>query len=310
MDIAVGTRELHIDPEKTGGGDFDPPFEEEGNLPVAIDIYKMKSYSIAIEVGCVLTAEALRAWQFQVHGTVMQAYRERLKEYNDKVLSQAFQSNTSVAPTGTNPDQNRQVEQVELKRQAIALVAGPTMDLLSFDGLTLEGDLLDPSKPHYPRPNLDAAETQGRVARFFEEALEWENMNYFFYPYYWGRKETWYQRVLAQDDDPLFTNFLRAGEARVAVPVRPGFEPDILYFIRSGGQIWKGAPLRDVHDTDYLSVAQEIKAAEHPELGTPGDSWEVRLPTNQVYLRPDSKLPVWQVDKQWNWTPAPAVVPD
>ena len=46
---------------------------------------------------------------------------------------------------------------------------------------------------------------------------------YFFYPYFWGRKPLWVTKLLLDDTDPLFAEFLRAGEARAVVPVRPGF---------------------------------------------------------------------------------------
>lgn len=272
--------------------------DEELTLPVAIETFKVKDYSLSIDVGCARTAERLSAWQLQAHDAITQAYLQRVKDYQEKLGARALQPAAADGVKGTNPDLNRETERIELKREAIGLLAGPTINLLNFNGLNEET-----TSPLYPRPNPDRAEAEGRIARFFEQALEWENMNYFFYPYYWGRKDTWYQRAQVTDDDPLFADFLRAGQARLVVPVRHGFEFDMRYFVRSGGQIWGGAPHPHIHDPDYLPIAKEIEEAQNPEVGTAGESWEVTVPTNQVYLRDDRALPSWQVDNQWNWTP-------
>ena len=273
---------------------------EETSLAVALDTLKVDSYACSIDVACSLTSQALLAWQLAAHDVITTAYLQRVKDYQDKVAAQQMQATAAAADqvAGTNPDANAATTRTELKRQAIALIAGPTYDMLSFNAV-----LENPQEPLDPRPAPDAAMALGRVARFFEEALEWENMNYILYPYYWGRSKNWYQRVLAQDTDPQFAEFLRAGQARIVVPVREGFQADIANFVASGGQIWRGAPLPSVHDSDYLPIAAEIEAAQNPDLGTPGTWWETTLPTNQVYLRADACLPTWKVDDKWHWTP-------
>ena len=270
---------------------------EEGSLSVALDTLYVDSYACAIDVNCTLTPETLTSWQLGAHDAITQAYLQRVKDYQDKLAAQQLQAASSDQVTGTNPDANAAVIRTELKRQAIALIAGPTYDMLGFNAV-----LENPHPPLDPRPDPATAMTIGRVARFFEEALEWENMNYILYPYYWGRSKNWYQRVLAQDADPQFVEFLRAGQARIVVPVREGFQPDISDFVYSGGQIWRGQPLPSVHSSDYLPIATEIEAAQNPDLGTPGAWWETTLPTNQLYLRADSCLPTWKVDDKWRWT--------
>jgi hypothetical protein len=272
---------------------------ETDTIPVAVETFNIDDYVLAIDIECTWTPEAKANWQLQVHAAIVQAYQQRFKDYQEQLSALALQATTTDTVTGTNPDRNRDVERTELKRSAVALLAGPTVDLLDFDAL-----IRDQPPREYPRPNPELAERKGRIARFFEQALEWENMNYFFYPYFWGSKPTWYDRVLADDSDPLFGEFLRAGQARVVVPVRPGFQADIQFFLRNGGQLWGGHRLPDIHAPDYLPIAKEIQAAERPDVGTAGDWWELRLPTNQVYLRDHRTLPSWQVDGQWNWTPA------
>jgi hypothetical protein len=274
--------------------------DEEVSIPFAIDARdgNIVEFVAAISVRCDLTDAATEKWQLAAHSKIMDTYLQRVKDYQDALAAQQLSAGNTQAVSGTNPDANRLIERTELKREAIGLLAGPMYDLTTFDAIKENAQA-----PLDPRPDPGPARELGRIARFLEEALEWENMNYVFYPYYWGRSKTWYDRVLADDPDPLFVDFLRAGQARVVVPVRPGFEADMQVFVESGGQVWGGAPLPDVHGTDYLPIAQEIRAAERPELGKPGDSWETSLPTNQMYLRSDACLPSWTVDDKWNWTP-------
>jgi hypothetical protein len=137
--------------------------------------------------------------------------------------------------------------------------------------------------------------------RFFEQAFEWEHIIYFFYPYFWGWKKAWDQRMLLDDVDPLFADFLRAGAARVVFPVRPGFEVAILHYLETG-EIWNGGPPPDLTSPMYVSIVKEIEEA----TGAPGDEvpvgdpWEVHLPTTLVRLRPNDDLPIWaKVNEEW-----------
>ena len=299
LNVLVGGKSVAITSQDMSPHDL-PMNNETDTVPIAVETFNIGDYVLTIDIGCDWTPEAKANWQLQVHAAIVQAYQQRLKDYQEQLSARALQVTAADVLKGTNPDRNREVERTELKRGAVALLAGPTVDLLDFNGLLRDNNGQPPS---YPRPNPLRAEREGRIARFFEQALEWENMNYFFYPYFWGGKPTWYDRVLVVDDDSLFADFLGAGQARVVVPVRRGFEDDIQYFLQSGRQLWGGAPLQDVHALDYLPIAREIQDAEHPDVGTPGEWWELNLPTNQVYLRDDRALPSWQVDDHWNWTP-------
>ncbi len=146
----------------------------------------------------------------------------------------------------------------------------------------------------------------GNYARFFEQAFEWEQISYVFYPYYWARREVWYDKVLRTNDDPLFAEFLRAGQARVVVPARPSLEPALWYFLMMG-QIWEGRDPPMVTDADYLPIVEEIKE----DSGAPGDelpygqsTWEVSVPTTLIKLRDDDQLSnvTWNLTPPWTWT--------
>jgi hypothetical protein len=85
------------------------------------------------------------------------------------------------------------------------------------------------------------------------------------------------------NDDSLFTDFLRAGQARLVVPMRPQFEADLRYYLLTG-QIWGGGDMPHISDRDYLPITEEIKAQTGAPAGevAQGDPWLVRVPTNLV----------------------------
>jgi hypothetical protein len=124
------------------------------------------------------------------------------------------------------------------------------------------------------------------VIRFMEEAFEWEQMQYIFYPYYWNSKNLWFDLSLLEDPDPLFAQFLRAGASRVVVPVRPGFEQAFVYFLQTG-QPWDGGTPPQVYDPLYLSIATEIEEADQMPMTETliEPTWTMRLPTTLTMLR-------------------------
>lgn len=58
--------------------------------------------------------------------------------------------------------------------------------------------------------------------------------------------------------DPLRREFLRAGGARVVLPIRPGFERAFSRLMSTGRLDGDGSP--DPEDPPYMSIAQEIEA--------------------------------------------------
>jgi hypothetical protein len=155
----------------------------------------------------------------------------------------------------------------------------------------------------YPDFNTGEAIVEGRTIQFFEQAFEWENLTYVYYPYFWGRKEQWLSIFPLNDTDPLFTDFLRAGAARVLVPVRSAYTESVLYYLKSN-VIWNGGDPPVFNDPLYVSIVDEIKASsnviddeELPKYGENCtypclvDEWTIKLPTSLVYLQEDATLP-------------------
>jgi hypothetical protein len=187
---------------------------------------------------------------------------------------------------GQNPLLNRRIERDELKKLCIMMLRNDSS--LDFDSY------LDAEEAE-PTIELDEACEHGSVIRFLENALEWNNMMYVLYPYFWGRHSRWVPALHVSDSDPDFEAFLKAGAARVQVPVRPGFEKAMAYFCQNGVPWLGGEP--PVRGGDmYLPIIQEVTES----LGRPGEErpypegaepWEVVLPTSLVVLQNLEEVP-------------------
>lgn len=259
----------------------DLPLQTEGKLPVSLYLNQVWGYAVTLQVVCERTEQKLMEWQLKTYESIMRAYYELKAQYDEQVA--AASARAGIQLPARTPLQNRLIEQTELKKGVITLLRGSR-----FEGF----DAVEPGPEQYPEIDIPQALKEGRIMQFFEQAFEWPQMTYTFYPYFWGRKDQW-PRSLQLDDmtDPVFGAFLRAGAARVVVPVRPGFEMMAAHYLATD-QIWGGDQVPHVGDELYISIAQEIQNQQITDGGTPeGEPWEVRLPTTLAMLQPDGNLP-------------------
>jgi hypothetical protein len=263
---------------------------EVGSVAFAYEAHEVETIAANIEIFCERTPTAFAAWQLKTHAGITQAYQAKLQAYQE-ALSQA-QAAAGVQIAGQNPDFNQRIISSELRRQCLTLITAQQFDAFGALDLSTEG---------YAQPDLDRSAQQMPYVRFFEQAFEWEHIVYFFYPYFWGWKPGWKKRIMLDDTDPAFGDFLRAGAGRVVFPVRPGFEAAIIHYLETG-EIWNGGPPPDISSSLYLPIVQEIEQATGaPGNETPvGDPWEVTVPTTLVRIRPNNDLPTWaKVNEIW-----------
>lgn len=269
--------------------------QERDSIPVAIDTFQVSQVAVAVEVKCQRTDRAMMKWRLDTHAKLTNAYKAQLSEYEEKLA--ALEMQAGVAIEGKNPELNLELMKDELKKNCISILTEQYFDLFDAIGTGTNG---------LPQIDLYENEAEGPYVRFFEQAFEWEHITWVTYPYFWGRKGQWDERIAYEDTDPLFNQFLKAGYCRVAVPARPGFEGAIDHFM-TYGEIWNGGPLPAISNPLYLPIADEIAERldrpgdEFPE----GDPWLVRIPTTLVHLRPDDKLPQWKQDDDGNWVEVP-----
>lgn len=254
-------------------------------IPVSINCYDINSFFVNVSVNCLRTDEKYEQWQIQTFEKIMAAYKAMQMEYEQKIAAQ--ETMEGIAIQGQNPRINREIEKIELKKQCVKMLMD-TYLFGSFDAMKDGG-----SNP----PDFDVFDAfdEGKTVQFFEQAFEWENITYLFYPYFWARKTQWMHKSTIFDADPLFTQFLQAGSARVVLPVHPAYNDAIMYFLENNGAIWKGGEPPRLNDPMFISIAEELKdqtddlAGAKPE----GEPWQVILPTTLVYLQTDSELPTY-----------------
>jgi hypothetical protein len=263
---------------------------EEHSVAFAYDAHQLETLAANIEIFCERTDTAFAAWQLKTHAGITQAYQAKLQAYQEALATAQAAASAQVA--GQNPEFNQRIIAGELRRQCLTLITAQQFDAFGALDLSAEG---------YAQPNLDRSALQMPYVRFFEQAFEWEHIVYFFYPYFWGWKPGWKNRIMLDDTDPAFGDFLRAGASRVVFPVRPGFEAAIVHYLETG-EIWNGGPPPNITSPLYVSIINEIEQA----TGAPGNEkpvghpWEVRLPTTLVRLRPNNDLPEWKkVGEVW-----------
>ncbi|RYZ40778.1 MAG: hypothetical protein EOP49_29320, partial [Sphingobacteriales bacterium] len=219
FDLVLGRR-THRMAAGLGVGSWTSTLDNEtGSLPVALDSWKYSQVAIAVEVKCQRTDRALLKWRLETHARLTTAYKARLSEYEEKLS--ALEVQAGVAIRGRNPLLNMELMNEELKKHCISILTEQHFDLFNA---------IQTGAYNVPQLNLSENRAEGPYVRFFEQAFEWEQMTWLTYPYFWGRKSMWDERIAYEDVDPVFNQFLKAGYCRVVVPVRPGFEGAIDHF--------------------------------------------------------------------------------
>jgi hypothetical protein len=97
---------------------------------------------------------------------------------------------------------------------------------------------------------------QEQVISFINQAIEWENVTFFTYSYFWDYPLCWDFIRQIQHNDKTRQAFLRAGSARVVLTVRQGWELAWTYYVNTGS-ITLPSPLPP---HPYMTIAQQIAA--------------------------------------------------
>jgi hypothetical protein len=271
---------------KMNGEDYKALNDEERLVPVGVVAYNIAAYTINVEIRCERKDSTLAAWQMETYKKVVDSYSAQLSAYNAQLESKRTAQTSAVAVL--SPDAKRGIEQRELKRGCLELLTGQYFH--DFDST------VDAAEPFgYPEFRIKEAMEEKIYSGFFEECMEWEQMTYAFYPYYWGRKSQWVANSMESDGEPIFESFLRAGSSRVLLPVKPGWEKAVLYYLDTG-EIWNGGevPVLDEELAASISLEAGTMIDLSPSNGRPvGKPWTYTLPTTLVKLQADATLPTW-----------------
>jgi hypothetical protein len=293
--VSHAFQEAHPDNTVAAGASGD--VGEEGEIPVTFSVIGSPTFTAAVTVVCERTEQAYRKWQIEQYEAVCTQWEQWSADFESAVREAKSAADLKNTPsTSTNTALSGRVISDELRRQFLEMLRVPYLG--STVGMK-PADLSDPTQPRPPELDPPRAAVEGRVIEFVEQAFEWPQMAYHFYPYYWKRRATWPSSMVLQDADPVFTDFLRAGSARVVVPVRPGFELAVCHHLGVKPIIpWRAGTPPIVDAEPYISIAEEIKSSQ-TSLEKPvriDAPWPVKLPTTLVILSDAAdELPVYRL---------------
>lgn len=278
LSVILGKRSEVRALEHTEDGRFTMTFGlagETATVPLSIVDYSHRFLGLTIEITCLRTPAAMVTWQMDTFNAVVNSHQR-----------QSAQTVAAMPIEGRNPASNRQIEAAELKRQA----------LLQWLGTYPLSPAVDVSGGE-PRVDGAVAEENARWIRFFEDAFDWANMTYTLLPYLYGSRAAWPDVFSITDRDPLFEAFIRAGAARVMVPVHVDATAAVLFFQRTG-LLWEGpdAPTfapDDPEGATYTSMLLDLEdetdvhdlVRDVPMSGDDPEVWEVKVPTSLVWLQ-------------------------
>jgi hypothetical protein len=209
---------------REGELEFDRALVWPTGVPVSVRAHGHfdKTLVAQVTLTCERTAEALATWRLRTWEQLRNGHATRMQQYQREMEEWALRESLGAPPLERPEAENRRVEGDELRKWAIKAMR---LKPFNFNAVQQVGDFqeIDPL----------GGDLEASVARLFEEGFEWAESSYFLFPYYWGRRDTWKMRMRADAVDARHEAFLRAGAARFIVPVTPGYEERVLYYLES-----------------------------------------------------------------------------
>jgi hypothetical protein len=252
---------------------------QSGNL----EIFFLSNYSkwgdADAQLMAVLTDERKRVWRQGVLQAIFNAHRDYYYS-NLQALSQERDA-LRARLEGVDTLTLRREERDEIMKGVLRWLLGPSFQFMPqevIDSFTNSfAAAAKKANPQLTPDDIDTMLSQGQgfagntlglntsawstmlayqeMVKFLHQAIEWENLLYLMYPYFWDIPIAWdFVRTL-QHPDPTREQFLRAGSARVVLTIRPGYEGDFAAFVDKGdlSVVLNG-------DHPYLTIGNELQA--------------------------------------------------
>lgn len=235
-----------------------------GTVILVINYHNVDFGDAVVQVSAEPTAERKQAWQSTVWSQLREAdqanYEARLALARDRKAQLEAEISAFDALT------LRKMEREEVMKWVIQWLLGPNFSLMPDsvrdeikqhvnDTGSVSGTYAFPSVHDLQANEWQAIVQQGEVIKYLHNAIEWENVIFFSYPYFWDRIENWEFKRFLMHPDTLHREFLRAGAVRVVLPVRPGFEETFAMFMETGDAT---AP-PDPKTYPYVSIGEETR---------------------------------------------------
>jgi hypothetical protein len=215
------------------------------------------------------TQEGWQAWQHRAWMAMRKAAEEVWHVQRQDLSQRRDRLNDEIARW--DPLSLRQMEREEVMKTTLKWIFGPAFDLMPSEVSRLysgeAGGLASLEPSRLTATQWAQAMGLGEFIKYLHQAIEWENVLFFVYPYFWDTPRNHALKRFLQHPDSLHRSFLRGGAARVVLTVRPGFEESFTRLYETGSLD------EDLGDHPYLAIAAEISAfAQTHYPGIPGAS--------------------------------------
>jgi type II secretion system protein G len=202
--------------------------------------------SLGVQLKLGLSADAFAAWQLKAWSAIRDGAQNRYYEQRQMLKERLDQLTQELG--AQDPLSLRKAEREEVMKGVLRWLFGPSFTFLPVG---IPADLYESDGSIVDADTWAKLSALGEVVKFLHQAIEWENMLYFLYPYFWSNVARWDAKKYLDHPDALHRVFLKAGSARVVLTIRPGFEVDFLSVLETG-QTGGSHP--------YVTIAQEMQA--------------------------------------------------
>lgn len=271
-----------------------------GHVVIVMYSDDLASGNVQITLEVTQTPEGWQQWQ-NLAWTAMRKGAEELWQLQRLELQQR-RDRLQEEINRWDPLTLRRMEREEIMKTTLKWIFGPAFDLLPSEVARLySGDYgglatLEPS--HLTVDQWAQTMGLGEFIKFLHQAIEWENVLFFVYPYFWDNPRNHALKRFLYHPDSLHQTFLRGGAARVVLTVRPGFEESFTRLFETGGLD------QELGDHPYLTIAEEIRAyAEANYPGIPGASPDGEPDPEAVEAAENGKL----IARWYEYTPISAL---
>jgi hypothetical protein len=243
----------------------------EGSLQVTYRHNGIAAATMRLNIVANLTPQGLANWQNQVWTALYNAAQTAYYTQQQLVTSQiaALQNKINSVDTLTL----RREENDEIMKGVLRWLLGPGFEFMPQSvidlftavnnavayGVNFTGNDVGSQSLNW---NL-LYQNEDRI-NFINQAIDWDNVVYFLYSYFWDVPQSWEFIRQIQHSDSTRQAFLRAGSARVVLTVRKGWEVAWTWFVQTYSTILPD-PLPQ---SPYLTIAQQI--AEYDNTTYPG----------------------------------------
>jgi len=224
-------------------------FGDSGVFTMTFGTHYVIALHMDLTLGVRLRDSAYKAWKMKVWETLREAAQARYELNRTMLKDQLAKLQEELG--AQDALSLRKIEREEVMKGVLRWLFGPSFN---FVVPGLPPDLYGPSGSIISDTVWAYVLAQGELIKFIHQAVEWENMLYFLYPYFWSHTTRWDFKKYLDHPDFMHRVFLKSGSARVVLTIRPGFEKDFVSFLETG--TLEGLP----PPHPYMTIAEEMQA--------------------------------------------------